>query len=31
MRFKETFTELGNPDNEEPDINFGYCVKTHEQ
>ena len=31
MRFKETFTELGNPDNEEPDINFGYCVETHEQ
>ena len=31
MRFKETFTELGNPDNEEPDINFGYCVETQEQ
>ena len=31
LRFKETYTELGNPDNEEPDINFGYCVETQEQ
>ena len=31
MRFKETFTELENPNNEEPDINFGYCVETQEQ
>lgn len=31
MRFKETFTELGNPDNEGPETNFGYCIETHEQ
>ena len=31
LRFKETYTELGNPDNQEPDINYGYCVETHEQ
>tara|TARA_B100000945_G_scaffold158980_1_gene127675 strand:- start:1227 stop:1658 length:432 start_codon:yes stop_codon:yes gene_type:complete len=31
MRFKETYTPLGNPDNEGPDINFGYCVETQEQ
>ena len=31
LRFKETYTPLGNPDNEGPDINFGYCVETQEQ
>ena len=31
MRFKETYTELGNPDFGKPEINFGYCVETHEQ